>query len=29
MQYSKDEEKITFEEFTDILKQINVISWQN
>lgn len=28
LQYSKDEEKITFEEFTDILKQINVISWQ-
>ena len=26
MQYLKDEEKITFEEFTDILKQINVIS---
>ena len=26
MQYSKDEEKITFEEFTDILKQLKVLS---
>lgn len=28
LQYSKDQEKITFEEFNEILKELNVLSWQ-
>jgi hypothetical protein len=28
MQYAKDDSKITFDEFKDILKELDILSWQ-